>query len=246
MTTLDMPRPAAGAPHPQHPDLDDDGLTRRLNDAARARRLAPLAGCAALAVVGGAAVLAGPALAVVVGLLALPLLGAVHQHDRARRTVTAGYSRTSVGHEHLVALWERHRVATTAWEPAIWEVASQGVHHAVARRVDGPRHLSADVVVPSLAGAHRDVAFLPDRVVVREGRRHHVLGYDELEATATVRDRAEGGRLGRLTLHVAGRTVTYDLASVAAARELATALRATARSQSDVTGMPWASPTVAL
>ncbi len=194
----------------------------------------------------GVTVLAGPALAVVVGLVALPVLGAVHQQDRARRTVTARYAQTPpAGHERLVATWERHRVATTAWEPALWEVAPQGVHHTVARRVDGPRHLRADVAVPTLAGARRDVAFLPDRVVVRQGRRHHVLRYDELEATATVRERAEGGRLGRLSLRIAGRAVTYDLASVAAARELAAALRAVGP-QSEATGSPWACPTVAL
>lgn len=132
----------------------------------------------------------------------------------------------------------------SSWEPALWEVAPQGVHHAAARRLDGPRHLRADVAVPALASGRRDVAFLPDRVVLREGRRHHVLGWDELEATATVRERAEGGRLGRLTVRVAGRTVTYDLTSVAAARELAAALAA--RAQSVVTGSPWASPTLAL
>jgi hypothetical protein len=249
VTTLDMPRPAT-APDATSPVLPDaDALGRRLDDAAHARRLAPLAWVATLAVVGAVAWSAGPALGVVVTLVVLPALALVHALDRARRSVVVGGT-TSSRHEHLVALWERHRVATTAWEPAIWEVAPQGVHHPVARRVDGPRHLRADVAVPSLAGGHRDVAFLPDRVVVREGRRHHVLGYDELAATATVRERAEGGRLGRLTLRVAGRTVTYDLTSVVAAREIAAALGAVAlgavAAQSDVTGIPWASPTVAL
>ncbi|NMO92638.1 hypothetical protein [Actinomycetospora sp. TBRC 11914] len=242
MTTLDMPRPAPHLPDAAAPDAD--GLSHRLDDAARARRRAPLAAAAALAVVGTAA-LAGPVLAVVVTLLVAPAVVVVHALDRSRRTVTVACP-PSPRHERLVALWERHRVAAcqaAAWEPAVWEVAPQGVHHAVARRVDGPRHLRADVAVPALASGHRDVAFLPDRLVLREGRRHHVLGLDELEATATVRERAEGGRLGRLTLRVAGRTVTYDLTSVAAARELAAAL---ARVQSEVTGSPWASPTVAL
>jgi hypothetical protein len=143
-------------------------------------------------------------------------------------------------------MWERHRIAANIWEPALWEIAPQGVHHTVARRVDGPRHLRADVALPTLAGVGRDVAFLPDRVVVREGRYHHVLTYDELEATATVRERAEGGRLGRLSLRMAGRAVTYDLASVAVAHELAGALRTMGALSSDVTASPWASPTLAL
>jgi hypothetical protein len=215
-------------PAPRRPDddvPDTRALARRLDDAARTPRRAPLAAVVALAVVVGTGGLAGPALAVLVAVLALPVLAVVHQHDRTRRTVVATYVRTSSRHEHLVALWERHRVAATDWEPALWEIASQGVHHTVARRVDGPRHLRADVAVPTLAGAHRDVAFLPDRVVVREGRDHHVLGYGDLDATATVRERAEGGRLGRLSLRVAGNAVTYDLASVTVAHELAAALR---------------------
>ena len=226
-TTHDLPAPRRAVDDdPSDPDAPDTrALARRLDDAARAPRRAVLAAVVALAVVVGTAGVASGGLAVLVALLALPVLVVVHQQDRARRTVTATYARTTSRHECLVAMWERHRVATSVWEPALWEVAPQGVHHAVARRVDGPRHLRADVALPTLAGAHRDVAFLPDRVVVREGRDHHVLAYDELEATATVRERAEGGRLGRLSLQVGGRAVTYDLASVAVAHELAAALR---------------------
>jgi hypothetical protein len=115
--------------------------------------------------------------------------------------------------------------------------------------------------------------------VLREGRTHRVAGYDALEVAATVRERDGGGRLGRLTLQVAGEAVVYDLASVGAACDIATALRAMTgprrpsgspvvpgprdgeadgawdavgsapdrgSAQSDVTGSPWASPTVAL
>lgn len=49
---------------------------------------------------------------------------------------------------------------------------------------------------------------------------------DPHEVAATVCERDRGGRLGRLTLGVAGETVAYDLASVGAACDLATALRA--------------------
>lgn len=227
-STRDLPAPrrpdGAGDAGPTDRTRDET-LVRRLDEAARAPRRAPLAALACLVVVAGAAVLAGPGLAVLVALLALPVLAVLYQQDRARRIVTVAYAPSSSRHECLVAMWERHRVAAGIWEPAVWEIAPQGVHHAVARRVDGPRHLRADVAVPTLAGSHRDVAFLPDRVVIREGRHHHVLGYDELDATATVRERAEGGRLGRLSVQIAGRAVTYDLASVAVAHELAAALR---------------------
>ncbi|HEY2225484.1 hypothetical protein [Actinomycetospora sp.] len=262
---------------------DSDELVRGLDDAARAHRYALLAGGLALAVVVGVAALAGPGAA----LLAVPALAVVGHLDRARRTVVATYvhprSAPSSSHERLVGVWERQRMSATSWEPAVWEAAPHGVHHAVARRVDGPRHLRADLPVPTFAAAHRDVAFLPDRVVIREGRTHRVAGYDELQVAATVCERAEGGRLGRLSLRVADRTVVYDLTSVGAACELAAALRGmtgprsgrapaadrgarslpvpsprdggadgawdavgSASPQSETTGSPWASPTVAL
>ncbi|MCD2192216.1 hypothetical protein LQ327_02250 [Actinomycetospora endophytica] len=280
-----------GEPADALPAADADALAGSLDDAAGHRAHAPLAWCAALAVVVGTALVAGIAPAVVVALLALPTLAVVGQIDRARRTVVATYLRPgstpSSRHERLVGVWERHRMTATSWEPAVWEVAPHGGHQAVARRVDGPRHLRADLAVPTFAAARRDVAFLPDRVVVREGRAHRVAGYDELEVSATVCERAGGGRLGRLTLRVAGATVVYDLTSIAATQDLAAALRgmtgtraqrttaadratgslpvpsprdggadgawdvvgpAAAREprQSDVTGSPWASPTVAL
>ena len=92
MTTIDMPRPTPGTdPGTPHALLaaEDDALARRLDDAAHAPRRLPVAACTALAVVTAAAGVAGPALAVVVTLLALPVLAVVRRHDRARRTVTA-------------------------------------------------------------------------------------------------------------------------------------------------------------
>jgi hypothetical protein len=224
------PTPPAGeAPVADLPAVADDGLLCLLDDAAGARPRASIAGCAALAVVVGTAVVAGGALAAVVALLVVPALVVVRHHDRARRTVTATYARPhrvpSSCHEQLVATWERHRVAATSWEPAVWEVAPHGGHHAVVRRVDGPRHLRADVPVPTFAAAHHDVAFLPDRVVIREGSRHRGVSYDELEVAATVRERDGGGRIGRLSLRVTDRTLVYDLTSVGAACDLAAALR---------------------
>lgn len=213
---------------------DPDALRRRLDAAAAVRRIAP--GLAvvvgvAVVVVGLAAGLVAAGLAAVGGAV---VLGLARRRDR-RRTVVAAthhlpHRAPSVRHEHLVATWER--VRTTSWEPAVWELGARGRHHGVTRRDDGPRHLRADVAVPTFRGRRRDVAFLPDRVVLREGRRHTVVAYDDLVASVEVRERAEGGQVGRLSLRTPGVTVVYELASVDAALALAVALRT-------MTGTQW-------
>ncbi|MDL5155841.1 hypothetical protein [Actinomycetospora termitidis] len=258
-----------------------DGLRRGLDLAASARARAPFVGAGALVAVAVATVLVGPSVAdlpsplpvltLLVGLVATGVVLAVTAlHDRARRTVVATHEMAdrdrTARYEHLVATWERLRCAATSWEPAVWEVraeAGRRAHSPVARRTDGPRHLRADLPVPTFSGARREIAFLPDRVVLRDGRFHTVVGYDTLEVDASTRARAEGGRLGRLTLRAAGIVTVLDLASVDAASATAAALRGMTdahhrrarahrgtvpapRQPSDATGRSWASPTVAL
>jgi hypothetical protein len=212
-------------------EADVDALRHALDAAAGHRALTPAVMTATL--VATVAVAAGTDLSVP-AVLATVLVAAVavllaHRRDRGRRTVLATHelpdTDRSARHEQLVGVWDRLRCAATSWEPAVWEVAPHGVHVPVVRRCDGPRHLRADVPVPTFAGAEREIAFLPDRVVLRDGRFHTVVGYGALEVDATVRERAEGGRLGRLTVRAAGIVTVFDLASVDAACALAAALR---------------------
>src|SRR3954462_4365834 len=81
-TTYDLPAPRRAADDEAGaPDASDaPSLSRRLGDAARAPRRLPPAVVAALAVVVGAAGIAGVGSAVLVALLALPVLLVVHQH----------------------------------------------------------------------------------------------------------------------------------------------------------------------
>ncbi|MCD2188922.1 hypothetical protein [Actinomycetospora soli] len=208
-----------------------DALRRQLDDAAAARPHTPAVVTAGLVL--AVAVVAGTDLslpATAAALLAAAVAAVVaRRRDRARRTVVATDGPEAAGrhvrHEQLVATWERLRCAATSWEPAVWEVAPHGVHAPVARRLDGPRHLRAADPVPTFAGTRREIAFLPDAVVLRDGRFHTVVGYDALEVDASVHERAGGGRLGRLTVRAAGVTSVYDLASVDAACATAAALR---------------------
>ncbi|WP_018334106.1 hypothetical protein [Actinomycetospora chiangmaiensis] len=212
-------------------EADVDALRHALDAAAARRPAAPAVVTAALAL--AVAVAAGTDLSVP-AVLATVLVAAVaavlaHHRDRGRRTVLATHEVPDADrlrrHEQLVATWDRLRCAATSWEPAVWEVAPQGGHAPVTRRSDGPRHLRADLPVPTFAGTARELAFLPDRVVLRDDRFHAVVGYGGLEVDASVLDRAEGGRLGRLTVRAAGITSVFDLASVDAACALAGALR---------------------
>ena len=243
-----------------------DLLRRRLDAAAASRSRTPLVALAAVAVTVAAALVLGPAgvgAALVVGILAVL---ATRRQDRARRTVAVTCGAPLPRHEQLVAIFERVRCEATSWEPQVWEVGEKAVHHPVSRRCDGPRHLRADGPVPTFAGARRELALLPEHVVLRDGRFHTVVGYDALEVAASVRERAGGGRLGRLTVRAAGLESVYDLASIDATCELAAALRGMTDAEHrpagrwpvevpaqrretqrrTATGSPWASPTVAL
>ncbi|WP_433800046.1 hypothetical protein [Actinomycetospora sp. CA-084318] len=203
-----------------------DALRRQLDAAAAARPHTPVVVTVGLAV--AVAVAAGTDLdvpATTAALLVVAVAAAVtRRRDRARRTVVVTPA-PGPRHEQLVATWERLRCAATSWEPAVWEVAPHGGHAPVARRLDGPRHLRAGEPVPTFAGARHELAFLPECVVLRDGRFHTVVGYDALEVDASVHERAGGGRLGRLTVRAAGVTSVYDLASVDAACATAAALR---------------------
>ncbi|GAA4836578.1 hypothetical protein GCM10023201_26800 [Actinomycetospora corticicola] len=210
---------------------DVDALRRGLDAAAARGPHSPVvvtAGLALTIAVAAGTDLSVPAVVVALFVTAVAALGA-RRLDRARRTVLATHEVPDtdrlVRHEQLVAVWDRLRCAATSWEPAVWEVAAHGGHAPVVRRCDGPRHLRADLPVPTFSGAHHEIAFLPDRVVLRDGRFHAVVGYGALEVDTEVRERAEGGRVGRLTVRAAGITSVFDLASVDAACATAAALR---------------------
>ena len=266
MATVPLHTPPPHTAGPSGAPPQADLLRHRLDAAAAARPQTPLVALAAVCVAVAVALVAGPAaaaVALVVGTLAVLV---ARRHDRTRRTVAVTCGTPPSRHEQLVAIFERLRCEATSWEPQVWEVGEKAVHHPVSRRCDGPRHLRADGPVPTFAGTRREVALLPEHVVLRDGRFHTVVGYDALEVAASVQERAGGGRLGRLTVRAAGLESVYDLASIDAACELAAALRGMTDAQHRpagrwpvevpaqrresqrraATGSPWASPTVAL
>ncbi|GAA0379309.1 hypothetical protein GCM10009530_32400 [Microbispora corallina] len=60
------------------------------------------------------------------------------------------------------------------------------VHNRVAASasMNGPRRLVTNVAVPTLTSGHRALHFLPDRVLIREGKNFAEVPYQRLELTA--------------------------------------------------------------
>jgi len=184
-----------------------DDLVSQLNAAARRP---PLAWLAALAV---------PALALAVGgggAVALVVLGIffvvwVWLRDGARRAVVVFYD---VEDDH--ARWFTELVDTfgpLAEMRKVWRVSASGsvqtthqykVHSGASNVVeritanvgcDGPKLLRTNILVPSITAGRQAMYFLPDRLLVRHGRRFSDMQYGALRSTAHPQRFIEGDRV---------------------------------------------------
>ncbi|MBD8506171.1 DUF4236 domain-containing protein [Hoyosella sp. G463] len=133
-------------------------------------------------------------------LVAIPACWWLWQRDRARRTAVVMYDVEDELDEWFDAL-----VGNWAWltgSERIWRVVAEGavaspgqrksragatdlVRREVARAsLEGPRHLTSNVVVPTLAAGSSALYFLPDRVLVRDGKHYTDVAYEHLTSTA--------------------------------------------------------------
>jgi hypothetical protein len=60
--------------------------------------------------------------------------------------------------------------------------------------VAGPKHLATNIAVPSLVAGKSGLYFLPDRVLVREGKRYSDVGYQFFQAEGYQNRFIEDGR----------------------------------------------------
>ncbi|WP_019927615.1 DUF4236 domain-containing protein [Nocardia sp. BMG111209] len=139
---------------------------------------------------------AGMPLGAIVWLVLAPLCGWLILNDKARRTVVLFYD---IGDEHYA--WFDALVANWAWftgSHRIWRVlqsgavattyqykANSGAAHVLRRVVasasmSGPKQLTTNIAVPSLTADSAALYFLPDRVLVREGKRFSDVSYADL------------------------------------------------------------------
>ncbi|KZC93685.1 hypothetical protein AWH51_01255 [Clavibacter tessellarius] len=174
---------------------DGDDLVEQLNQAAARRRWAWLAVLVCV-VVGAVSLPYG----VVVWVLAVPLCLWLFARDAARRTVAVIYDV-----DDSAAAW--FEALVTAWTPSgpaerVWRVTTSGkvrtthqhktnagagelVRRTTARSdAAGTKHLATNVAVPSVTVGDSALYFLPDRVLVRDGKHFAAVPYRELIVTA--------------------------------------------------------------
>jgi hypothetical protein len=174
---------------------DGDDLVQQLNEAAGRRRWAWLA-VVACVVIGAVSLPYG----VVVWALAVPLCWWLFARDAARGTVAVIYDV-----DDSAAAWFDALVA--AWTPSgpaesVWRVTTSGqvrtthqhktnagagelVRRTTARTdAAGTKHLATNVAVPSVTVGDSALYFLPDRILVRDGKNFAAVPYGELVVTA--------------------------------------------------------------
>lgn len=184
-----------------------DDLVEQLNEAAGRPALWPLVALAAVVLVA----LVPPALAVVPLVAGVALGLWVGARDRARRAVVAFYEVEGPQADWLnavVAIWETLGHAGGLWRVvASGEVATtyQYKTHAGAGSILSrgrllatlapPRVLVTNIAVPSLVAGNQALHFLPDRVLVRNGRQFADLSYAALQVRTEAIQFIEDGRV---------------------------------------------------
>jgi Protein of unknown function (DUF4236) len=182
-------------------------LLGQLNAAAQAPRLAPVAG-----VVLGLISLA---------LLAMPPVGAVallatvagvwwlHQRDEARRSVVVFYDvndHSATSYQRFIDSFRQVAASQRAWHvtasgPVVTThqyKVNAGASNIVNRMatqasMNGPAVLKTNIAVPALETRTRGVYFLPDRIVVRDGKRFAEVLYGQVDAAAAATRFIEDG-----------------------------------------------------
>jgi hypothetical protein len=170
-------------------------LVTQLQAAATHRRIAPLAAIALI-------VLAVPlgTVGLVVLLACIPAVVWLALRDRARQSVVVFYDVTDSSAEQFQSVVDA--VAALAQCQGTWFVSgagnvqttyqykvNSGASTIVSRSpasvgMKAPRHLVTNIAVPTLIGRQFSVHFLPDRVLLRDGRRYADMPYTELCADA--------------------------------------------------------------
>lgn len=178
-----------------------------------------------------AAVILGLALlpyGLIVWALAAPLCCWLFLRDKARGTVVAFFDVSDTparwfdalvtnwacltGAERLWRVVESGRVRTT-YQHKINAGASDLVKRIACKaHLRGPRHLSTNVAVPTLVSGRSSIHFLPDRVLIRDGRHYSDVAYGYLHVRGSSQRFIE--RPGRLATDSAQVDQTWQFVNV--------------------------------
>jgi DNA polymerase-3 subunit epsilon len=184
-------------------------LLSQLNRAAARVRLWPwLAGAVAVLVLWAGQ--STPVVALVAAVLGVPLIAWTFMRDQAARSVPVFYDvndQPAVRFQALVDAFDRLRSCQRAWH-----VSAAGTVHTtyqyktsagaseVLRRLaavlnlDGPPVLKTNIAVPSMHTSARSLYFLPDRLLVGEGRKYAEASYGSFALHADAVNFIEDGR----------------------------------------------------
>jgi hypothetical protein len=137
-------------------------------------------------------------LGLILWIIAVPLCWWLFLRDKARRTVVLFYEVNDAP-----AAWFDGLVGSWRWlteSHKLWRVVQSGqvrtTHQyktnagasnlvsriATVADLKGPKHLSTNVTIPSLTAGKSSLYFLPDRVLVRDGKHFSDVGYGHLKA----------------------------------------------------------------
>lgn len=170
-------------------------LVEQLNAASRRPRLWLWAAAFFLIALIAKPIVGGPLL-----LLGVPVTVWLFLRDRARRAVVVFYDvndAVATWFEDLVAAFEELAACAGIWRVnAAGQVrttyqykvnsgASKIVNRTSARlSFDPPTTLKTNIKVPTIAVGRDSIAFLPDRILVRSGRKYSDARYSDVEAAA--------------------------------------------------------------
>jgi hypothetical protein len=139
-----------------------------------------------------------PPYSLIVWVLFAPLCWWLFLRDQASRTVVLFYDVNDAP-----AAWFDSLVTQWGWltgSQKLWRVVQSGqvettyqfkVNSGASNLVNrvtatatttGPKHLSTNVAIPSLVAGNSSLYFLPDRVLLRDGKRYSDVSYQELHA----------------------------------------------------------------
>jgi hypothetical protein len=144
--------------------------------------------------------------------LAVPACWWLFLRDKARRTVVLFYDVTDAAatwFEGLVTNWRWLTESQSLWrivesgrvETTYQHKTNAGASNLVnrIRAVGGynpPKHLATNVTVPSITAGTASLSFLPDRLLVRDGKHYSDVSYDNLKSEGSRGRFIEGpGRL---------------------------------------------------
>jgi hypothetical protein len=186
-----------------------DDLVGQLNEAGRRM---PLAWAALLGVVVLAVAVRGVG-AIVLLVLGVPLVAWLHQRDGARRSVVAFYD---VEDEHarwfteLVETFEDLAKMSNAWRvnasgrvQSTYQYKVNSGANEIVKRVDagrglkGPKLLATNIAVPSIESGRQGLHFLPDRLLIRDGKRFSDIDYGTLASRSSAQRFIESKRKPR-------------------------------------------------